>query len=369
MTLSALRSLLLLVATISLHTSAAKAEPIGVILPLSGGWQSWGERIRDGLELYREEHLSEFPYTFVYEDEETCNTKKAVSAYQHIRRIHNVKMFVVGCASGTESIAPIAAKDNVLLFSSGFQQSSLFQKDYRVVNFALQVGSEGRVIGEFLKQQGKQRIGILRNPEGDEFVSEMRDVFSGTNSEIVAEEILAPDDIGINSFVTKLRVSRVDAVFMNLSELQLIAAIKSLREQRLQALLVTSYGTEILSQANSEVLKLAEGVYYSFPEASPGSIDFQNRFQARFNTNPTVNSAFVYDGMDMLQSALKECSAKEDKQSCIFKAITSRGPQQRLSGSFEILSNGSINRQFAMKVIRNGKPTRVQDVTEAQHHQ
>jgi ABC-type branched-subunit amino acid transport system substrate-binding protein len=56
--------------------------PIGVILPLSGEFASWGEGIRRAIELYAERGDSKFK--FVFEDEGNCEARSSVAAYRKL---------------------------------------------------------------------------------------------------------------------------------------------------------------------------------------------------------------------------------------------------------------------------------------------
>ena len=171
---------------------AAEPEPwrIGVIIPQTGDWKVWGDRIRDGLELYRNDHLDTLPLELYYQDEGTCDPQKAFAGYQFLRERYGIRHFVVGCMSGTEAIAPRAHTDGALLMSAGFQQQRVFEQKSLLVNFALQIDSEASLLADTIKNDRIRRLGVVRNHGVDDFISRMQTSFSGSQTTLVRDESL-----------------------------------------------------------------------------------------------------------------------------------------------------------------------------------
>ncbi len=325
---------------------------IGVIIPMTGDWSVWGARIRDSLELFREDHKSDWPIEFLYQDEATCDPQKAVGGYRYLRDKEGCSIFVLGCMNGTRAIVPLARREGVLLLSAGFQQKEVFQEKAFLVNLALQVDSEARALARALVAQGIKRLGIIRNQGVEDFISGMKEEFAGKGVEIVEDAVILTDDRDVATVISRLKQKKVDSVFMNLGESQLAAALKKVHEMHLEVPVFTSYGTDTLVTENSGLMSLAEGVRYSHPARLPSAQQFEAHFRSATNQSPNINSFFVYDGLGMLQEAFAKCRGDN---ACLFKKMTSGLTDGDYTTQFKILPDGSIERQFELKQILNGK--------------
>ena len=104
---------LLLVMVIAAFTSLQQAKAqevkIGVILPLTGAFARYGNTIQQAINERKKEGIS-----FVFEDE-GCDPKMAVSAYQKLTKIDNVKVFLgPWCGSPQSALAPLLVQGKQL---------------------------------------------------------------------------------------------------------------------------------------------------------------------------------------------------------------------------------------------------------------
>jgi branched-chain amino acid transport system substrate-binding protein len=105
-------------------TAPTTKEPIkiGVILPLTGEMANWGESMKGGIELAKDEinskggimgrHLE-----IVYEDNQACDKALTVSAFRKLINIDKVKITMVGCSGAVLAVAPIAEENRVILLT------------------------------------------------------------------------------------------------------------------------------------------------------------------------------------------------------------------------------------------------------------
>jgi len=347
------KTLLLLLFILHLAPSALaeSVTKVGVILPLSGGWASWGQRIQDALELYKGEHPDE-NLEFIYQDEKTCDTKESLNGYKSIRRDETIKIVIVGCKNGTSVILPVAKHEGVLLLSAGFQELSHFQnKNQTLVNLALQIQDEAQSIGKEILRRNIKKLGFVRNTGTDDFVLGMKRVVP--ENIFVADEVVDPDFLDFNALDVKIQRAGVDAVFLSLDENQLLAFYKTAQERKRTQTIFSLYAIEGLAAANPKLKTAAIGTTYASPFSHSGrtkeSQIFESKFIERYKESPTINSYFVIDGMRDLASARKSCLGKDT--ACIFHDLANGESRTGISGSYSYREDGSIQRNFEVRVM------------------
>lgn len=327
---------------------------VGVIIPLTGDWATWGARIKDGLELFKRDKKNDLAIEFSYQDEGTCDPRMAVSAYRYLHDHEHADVYIQGCMNGTRAIAPIARKDGALILSAGFQQSEVFQEHFFLVNLALQVDSEARALAHAIAATKIRKLGIVRTQGVDEFVRGMAEEFASGGTTISKDNVVDTNETEFTSILTKYRSPAVDGIFLNLGEFQLSASLKKIRELQLSVPIFTSYGTDVLVSNNRDLLVLAENVSYTHPAKSPGAKEFEARFLKEMGIAPSINSLFVYDGLTLLSEAVDACAGWSNHE-CLFKTIANGKLRSGLAGEYKILPDGSIERRFELRQIINSK--------------
>lgn len=322
---------------------------------MSGGWKTWGDRLRNALEMYREKNSPSFE--FFYQDEATCDSAKALQSYRFLRSAYDLKIFVVCCMNGARAILPLAKKDGVLLISAGFQEQDLFSEDGVLVNMALQIGSEAERLAIAIEAAGVRKLALLRSVGTDEFLHAMRARFEVTKQvEIVYDEALEGTERDVASVLLQARARAADGIFINLSEPQLLDVLRRLRNQHSEAILFSSYGVEGLSATNPEIRILAKGLRFTRTERTEDPV-FDQEFRARFAEEPVVNVYFLYDGIALLGDALQECSFTDTR--CLFTFFASDEWRSGHGGKFRIRRNGSIERKFEVRRLADGSTSNV----------
>ncbi len=336
------------------ETTTKSPLKIGVIIPLSGDWATWGERIKDSLELFKKDHASDLPIEFYYQDEGTCDPKKAFTAYGMLHAQHKCDIFVLGCMNGARAIIDVAKRNKSLLLSAGFQQREIFDFKALLANLALQVDSEAQALARAISASKVKSLAVVRNAGVEDFIEAMPPVFSSSGTRIIVDEVVSTEDRDLSSTILRLQSKEVDGLFINLGEQQLFTILKRLKEAKFTKPIFTSYGTDVLIRNNPELLKLAEGVSYSHPATSAKSQEFERRFAEEVKQTPSINSYFVYDGLSLLKQAITDCAGSSDK-GCLFAKISSGEWRSGLGGQYRINTDGSIEREFELRSISSGQ--------------
>ncbi len=326
---------------------------VGVIVPLTGGWAIWGQGIQKAIQLYGEKNFSRVRWNFRFEDEGTCDPRLSLNAYKALRASDNVKIFILGCLTGAQVIAPVAKREGVLLLSAGFEQNEIFKVGAYLVNLSMQVDSEGRALGEAIKRASVKKLLIVRNDGVDDFIVGMKKAW-GDEVHVARDLVVLSDDQNFVTLLSGLKRNEFDGVFFNLGEYQFLAALRRLRDLNLNVPVFMNYGADSMARSSKEVMKMAEGVMFTHPITPPSNSEFQDLFQKRFGLPPNITGIFSYDGLELLESLLPLCKGGLDIP-CLFREFTHGGKRLGRGGPYTIHEDGSITRSFELRTIEHGQ--------------
>ncbi len=156
---------------------------------------------------------------------------------------------------------------------------------------------------------GLKRVAILRinNRYGRFGVPKLRDAARRLGHPIVIEQKFLPGDTEFSKQLQVIRDSRADAIVIWADEAETAGILKQMRAMGMQQRVFGSYrtlGTELLARAGAA----AEGFEAVFPydptRNDPLWLDFNRRFQARFNEPPEQFASLAFDAMNALLDAI-----------------------------------------------------------------
>ena len=325
---------------------------VGVILPLSGDFATWGERIRQGLTLAAEDTTHRF--TLEYADESGCDTKLSMTNATKLLA-QKVRVFFMGCLGGTKAVAPVAARQGALIFSAGLLDQQVLRQDLPLINLTTQLATEARYLAVAVAKRGMRKAAILRSPDafGEELARWLKLELDKREVKVVFDDATAPAGNDYRTTIVRLRQHRPDALIVQLGDSQLAVFMRQLRESGISIPVFSNYVIE----ANSSPSAAFEGIVYTYPvnsaEGSAVKQAFDRRFTERFGagTQPSANTYFAYDGLRLLDEAVSVCGSIDAK--CIFSTITG-APRKGISGDLVFNADGSIMRPYGIKKIEHG---------------
>lgn len=101
--------------------------------------------------------------------------------------------------------------------------------------------------------------------------------------------------------------------------------------------------------------ELAEGIEFSASydtEESKKAGTFYEAYKTKYNSEPSVWSAFAYDAITILAKLTEKCS---EDLNCMQQEIVKIQNFPGVSGKFSFNQEGSTNRNIYIKQIKNGK--------------
>ena len=118
-------------------TTSTTKEPIkiGFIIPLTGWGAYWGVPVKNGAEIAAKELNSQgYNVILIFEDTES-DVKKAASAAEKLISIDKVDALEVEFTGPSQAVAPIAARENKVMYFDTFDETPLSIHPYSIKHF------------------------------------------------------------------------------------------------------------------------------------------------------------------------------------------------------------------------------------------
>ena len=156
---------------------------------------------------------------------------------------------------------------------------------------------------------GLKRVAILRvNSRYGRFgVMKLRDASRRLGHPIVIEQKYMPGDTDFAKQLQVIRSSRADAIVLWADQAQAASILKQMRTAGMKQRVFGAYrtlGPDLLAQAG-EAAEGFEGVFpYDPTRQDPHWLDFNRRFEARFQEKPEHFASLAYDAMNALLDSI-----------------------------------------------------------------
>ncbi len=279
-------------------TNISNEIHIGVIVPLSGQYAFLGESERNAILLAQKE-LHADNITFHFEDD-AYDPKKAVSAYQNLKSLHNIDAVIVMGAPSIQSIKPLTDKDNIPLLGMGvtlvYEKDSVFQlmPSGDTLNVEL-----GKIYGKTAK-----KIAIAHS-NADLFQLSAARFKDGLGAAVQTEDFILPSSNDYRTMVQKIVAANPDAVTVFLPKDDGIKFLKALRVQDRagQIKIVCDFQTEIAVKEYTEAIgaERLEGCI-STNLANTAADEFKRSYKSAYGSDPQITADFAYDAVGLIQS-------------------------------------------------------------------
>ena len=332
---------------------------IGAILPMTGGAASYGQWMRQGMDIATDEINAEWggspKLTVIYEDSRT-NPKDAVQAMNKLVSVDKAQVIMTTLTGVTKALAPIATQNQVVLTTSATLPGLTEESEYLFRN-STNLGSEISRLVEFASKRYGTAAVLAVNLEWaqwgrDAFVRG----FEEAGGKVVADQSFPPEATDVRAQLTRIKAASPE-VLLVLAYKTTGVALKQARELGIEAQFIGTLDFEL-----PEVIEIAQeaanGSVYTkaaFDPESPGSEVTQAyvaEYQRRNGELPEVYSATMYDMLHMLSDAVNACEAETD---CIREKLLSIENYPGASGVTTFLPNGDVDKPVDLKAIEDGK--------------
>lgn len=327
--------LLAMASAIALSPTMASAEEkvltVGVSDALSGGGAVYGVPQKRAIDLAIEQintsggiKIGDDTYTLqTIEYDDKADPTEATNVARKLIDRDGVK-YLMGycCSASTGAVASIIGREDAVMLVGTAGARAITAAGHKNVFRTRPPGDyTGAAAGRFIASQGVKRLGIISARDVALFTQyrdAMIEAFEAEGGEVVAIETFGGQDRDMTAQLTKVRGLEADAYFISGYVEQVAFAHRQAHELGITA---PRYGfsggsaDQFLRVATAEAM---EGVWdllaieFNADALGDTAKAYAEAYQAKWNEYPTPNSAFAYDQVYVLKSALEAAGTVDD---------------------------------------------------------
>ena len=336
---------------------------VGIMVPTSGSEAAYGIDMANAINMAAEElnakggFMGQKYVTFTGDD--GCDPQMATAAASKLTS-DEVTAVVGGYCSGatlpTLKIYADAGIPFIICAANSSKFSSLNPGNAFLIN-ALATYQVDTAM-ELFKKVGVKNLAIVN--EGDGYSADLASLtatkWQGMGGKVVSNQLVAKGEQDMSALVTTLKSANPDMIFWTAYFADGALLIKQLRQGGYRGKITVGDGSTDINLIKIGG-KATEGVYAManpLPEFLPKGKDFVTRYKAKYHQDPGPYSALCYDGMMLLNDALKR--AKSTDHAKLTAAIKSTQGFPGISGpiSFDD-KNNLAHSNFVVLQVKDAK--------------
>lgn len=332
--------------------AAPTVTKIGVMLPLTGDAASYGESVKKGVEMAKNDLLTSADNVeLIYEDSK-CDGKEAANAINKLVSVDSV-VAVVGelCSGATLAAAPVAEQNYVVMVSPASTAPTVSPAGGYIFRTIPSDALQGAFGAKLVAQKGFTKLAVLYGNEdyGVGFNKVLGEEFPKTGGTVVAAEAFEKGSVDLRTQITKIKAAKPDAIYIiSNSPDSAAAALKQLKEQGLK---VALFGSEGLK--NADIVKGAKGAAegMTLTTVSAGTSDFLSKHQAAYKADPGPFAAQGYDALKAIALAVKSGATTGEA----IRNYLSTEEFDGASGHIKFDGNGDVAGNYDVFVVKGNK--------------
>lgn len=303
--------------------SSGGAAKIGVVSFLTGGGAAYGEAIRQGLELARDEINAQgkVKVDLVFEDSKG-EKNEAINAANKLIHKDNVVAIIGPTLSGEMfAVGPIANQSGVPIMGTSTTAEGITEIGESVFRNAL---PESLAIPHAVKKAKEKfnlkKVAVMYSNNNDWAVSGFKTFeqsIKANGMETLTVETFADKDTDFSAQLTKIATLKPDAVMVSGLYQEAALILKKAREIGITVPFVGNNGfnsPQLIKSAG----KAADGAIVASPWY-PGKDDqkvksFMTAYKAKYNKEPDQFAAQAYDAMHIMAAALAKAGTTNDRK-------------------------------------------------------
>jgi branched-chain amino acid transport system substrate-binding protein len=307
----------------SVAPANSASAKIGVVAYLTGGGAAYGEAIRQGLELARDEinATGKGKIELVFEDSKG-EKNEAINAANKLIHKDNVVAIIGPTLSGEMfALGPIANQAGVIVMGTSTTAEGITDIGEYIFRNAL---PESLAIPHAVKKAkekfGLKNVAVMYSNNNDWAVSGFKTFEASLKSngiQTVAVETFADKDTDFSAQLTKIATLKPDAIMVASLYQEAALILKKARELGINVPIVGNNGfnsPQLIKSAGTA----ADGSIMASPWF-PGKDDanvkkFVAAYKAKYNKEPDQFAAQAYDALKIIASALENSGSNTDRK-------------------------------------------------------
>ena len=340
--------LIALALTAMLNAVAGAAEPvrIGLVLPMSGPFASYGKQIEHGVKLYLATQGDTFggrKIELIIKDD-SPGTAGDVSKRLAQELVIKDKVDILagfGLTPSAFAVAPVATEAKRPMVVMNAATSSVTTKSNYIVRTSMTLPQNSAPIASWAAKNKIKKVFTLVADygPGHDAEGQFKKTFTAAGGEIVGEVRAPVKNPDFAPFLQKIKDTKPDAVFLFLPPGgETIAFMKGFKERGLDAAGIQLIATgdlpdeDILEAIGDSALGLVTSFHYSEAHKSPENKAYTAAYYKAYpKDRPNFMSVGGYDGMRLIAEVLKKTNGNTDADKFIeaargLKWVSPRGP-------------------------------------------
>jgi branched-chain amino acid transport system substrate-binding protein len=335
----------LLLAGMAASASAAEPLKIGLILPMSGPFSSYGRQIESGVRLYLQQNGDTFSgrkVELIVRDDTGAAPELSRRLAQELAIKDKVDILAgFAMTPSAFAAAPVSAeaKKPMIIMNAG--TSSITTKSPYIVRVSETVPQFTWPIGAWAAKNGIKRAFTLVADFGPGYDAEtyFKKAFTGNGGQVIGEVRVPLKNADFAPFLQRIKDAKPDAVFVFLPAGELgTAFLKGFRERNLAGEGIKIIATGDLTDEDSidatgdVALGVVTSMHYSESHQSPENKAFTDAYYKAYpKARPNFMSVAGYDGMRLIADVLKKTNGDAGGDQFVAAArgmrwVSPRGP-------------------------------------------
>jgi branched-chain amino acid transport system substrate-binding protein len=293
-----------------------EAIKIGVIVPVTGSVSVWGENTLHGIQLAAEQvneagGIAGERVELVVEDSK-CEPEEAVRILRNFidRRAIQVVLGNV-CSSNVLAMAPIAQRNQVVLFSTGASNPKISEAGDFIFRNWPSDAVQGRLTAHYAREGGDfERAAILyvNNAYGQGLEQVFREEFEQMGGEVLLSETYSEGATDFRGPLSRIKERNPELLYLPAYTQEYPLILRQAEEIGLEAPIL---GSETFDdpQTIQAAGDAAEGVVFPSPAAfdteRPKGAAFQEAFVEKFGKSPGITADTAYDALMIVAEAME----------------------------------------------------------------
>jgi branched-chain amino acid transport system substrate-binding protein len=363
----AIASILFGMAVLSKMAIAADPLLIGFSAPLTGDNAGSGQESLNAAKLAVEQinaaggilgHQVQ-----LLEGDDRCDPKEAAIVAQKLVAQKISAAAAHYCSGAALAALPIFKEAGILYVDWGAASSKIPASGYDKLFITIFSGAAPGVYAAdmAINKLGKKKFAVVddRTPANGEFAIGFQKRAAELGGNIVLSDHVTQGDKDFSAFVTKVKGSGADALYISLYYSEAGLLVRQLRDQQVDASLIC-----IDPCMDPQFLQIAgpaaDGVYgITQPQATelPTAEEFVAAYQQKFGNKPGYIGPYAYDGVNVIAAAYKAVGKIDnDAAAKWLKSRTEGSPVKGITGPLYWRADGSLpNFKFSVYQVKDGK--------------
>ena len=346
----------------ALLTACGSKPIVGVLLPMTGSASSYGESMKNGIDIALDEAAGQLPKGFHVVWGDTASEPAVGAAELQRLAAEGTRLVVAGTTSDTaHALLPLLDELDLIAVSPSASDPSLTKDSRRFFRVFSSDELEGRRAGRFLyddQDKGSVLIYAQDSAQARGIEPPFRQVFEQAMGGTVVGRVLVDSPGWERESSDLLAANRPEAVYIIAYGEKTIEVLRHLREKGYQGLITASsaFYTNQIVEAHPE---LVEGVFFPQPafdtrSDNPLAQEFVATYRSRFQQEPDIYAAHAYDAMRVVifvAGRAKTFTSSELRKALAFEVKEFPG----VTGIIQFNDYGDVHHNPIMFIIKDGE--------------